>query len=404
MEVFWRMKKTIIYAGFTALVIAGVVFGVSVLFAPASSESLEAAEPRARDAVSEAIVARASLLDASPEVPFGSDDEINILTLGIDSRKEGEGQHCDAIHMVTINLADHSVKITSVPRGTYSYIPPGNYPETEYYIANACAYAGLDYGISQIEKIVGVRADYVATIGFSEALGMFRTLELPTTETLQWLRHRQTYQIGDPQRSQNQAVFMKDIALRITSDGGLSTPLLYLLYSFVDTDMDFATAKALYSLLVASDIAGHPERITYDMKPYHETVVLHYDPDNASEQVGSLVDRLKGRLSDEDLSLRTVEEIQADLEAYLRDSLTDDEAVMHVMDEQLFRQVEDDAFREEMHFRYLDRYVRILRETDADAAVAIVSDYILEKQYYGLTDWVEKGKNLLSTLVEEDTL
>lgn len=393
-----------VFAGFFALVLTGIVFGASFLFSPAASESLEAAEPVARDAVSEAIVARAALLDANPEVPFGSDDEINILTLGIDSRKEGVGHHCDAIHMVTINLADYTVKITSVPRGTYSYIPPGNYAETEYYIANACAFAGLDYGIEQIEKIVGVQADYVATIGFSEALGMFRTLELPTTETLQWLRHRQTYQIGDPQRSQNQAVFMKDIALRITSDGGLSTPLLYLLYSFVDTDMDFATVKALYSLFVASDIASHPERISFDMKPYHETMELHYDPENASEQVGALVDRLKGRLSDEDLSLRTVEEIQADLEAYLRDSLTDEEAVAHVMDEQLFRQVEDDAFREEMHFRYLDRYVRTLQETDLDAATALVSDYILEKQYYGLTDWVEKGKNLLSTLVEEETL
>ena len=382
-------------------VTSAVVAGGLLFVKPAPSTSLEAAEPSAWDAVGEVIEARRDEIDTASEVPFGSDTQINILALGIDSRKEGEGKHCDAIHMVTLDLSNWGILITSVPRGTYTPLPPGlEYKESDYYVSNACAFGGLDYGVDQIERIVGVQADYVATVGFSQALGIFRALEMPTTETLQWLRHRQSYSIGDPQRSHNQAVFMKDVALKLLGEDGISTVLMHILYSLVDTDLDFKTAQALYTAYRASEIAERPDDIRLTMKPYYETKDYHFDPENAEAQVDALISTLQGRLSDRDLSNRSLEELQEELETYLRESLASSESVEHVYNEQLWRQIEDEDTREELHFRFMEKYLRELKEIDNDKAVEVVTDYILEKQYYGLTDWEEKGRNLLATLVE----
>ena len=380
--------------------VSGIVLAGGLLFMqPAPSISLEAAEPPAWDAVAEVLAQRKQEIDTPSEVPFGSDTQINILALGLDSRKEGQERHCDAIHMVTLDLANWTVTITSVPRGTIVPIP-GQYAPNEYYIANACAFAGLDYGVSQIEKIVGVKADYVATVGFSQALGIFRLLDMPTTETLQWLRHRRSYAIGDPQRSHNQAVFMKDVSLKLLGGDGISTPLFYMLYSLIDTDLDFKTAQALYTAYRAAGIAEQPEDIALAMRPHFETQDLHFDPEHADAQVQALIDKLQGRVSTEDLSNRPLAEIQDELEAYLRHALASDDTVEHVYEEQLWEQLENENVREELHLRFLEKYVRELKEKDYDRSVQIITDYILEKQYFGLKDWEEKGRALLeSTLV-----
>jgi anionic cell wall polymer biosynthesis LytR-Cps2A-Psr (LCP) family protein len=394
----WLLPISLLITVTTVVGVVGLVF-----VKPAPSASLEAAEPPAWDAVGEVIEARQLELDAESPIPFGSDTQINILALGLDSRKEGLERHCDAIHLVTLDLSDWSILITSVPRGTYTSLPPGReYLETDYYVSNACAFGGLDYGIGQIEKIVGVKADYVATVGFSQALGIFRVLELPTTETLQWLRHRQSYAIGDPQRSQNQAVFMKDIALKLLGEDGISTALMHILYSLVDTDLDFKTTQALYTAYRAAEIANRPDDIALIMKPFYETREYHFDPDNAEVQIESLLASLEGRLSPQDLSHKSVEELQVELEKYLRESLASDETVVHVYDEQLWRQIEAEDTREELHFRFMEKYLREVKDTDLDKAIEIATDYILEKQYYGLTEWEQKGRDLLAILVVID--
>ncbi|MFZ2682271.1 MAG: hypothetical protein WAZ14_04225 [Patescibacteria group bacterium] len=395
------MKAWLLPIFLLSTVAGGVVAGGLLFVKAAPNTSLEAAAPPAWDAVEAAVEARQAEIEADTGIPFGTNSQINILTLGLDSRKEGLERHCDAIHMITLDLEDWSMLITSVPRGTYTPLPPGReYLETDYYVSNACAFGGLDYGVTQIEKIVGVKADYVATVGFSQALGIFRVLQLPTTETLQWLRHRQSYAIGDPQRSQNQAVFMKDMALKLLGGDGMSTTLLHILYSLVDTDLDFKTAQALYTAYRAAEIADHPQDITLTMKPYYETRDYHLDTDNAEVQVAALLASLEGRLSPEDLSYKSVDELQIELEAYMRESLAANETVAHVYAEQLWRQIENDDAREELHFRFMEKYLRELRDVDHDKAVQVVTDYVLEKQFYSLTEWEEKGRELLATLVD----
>lgn len=376
----------------TGMVTAGIVF----LRGPA--REITAATPPIADVVQNVLVARTRQVLTEESVPFGDDNVINILFLGIDSRKEGKEQHCDAIHMMSVNVEDWTMKITSVPRGTYAYIP-GSHAPTEYYMANACAYGGLEYGIQQIEKVIGVQHDYVMTVGFSQALGTFRALGLPTTETLQWLRHRRSYQIGDPQRSHNHAVFMKDMMVKFGAPDSVSTPLLYLLYSFVDTDMEFGTARAIYEGFVTNGIAEHPERVTLAMKPHYETVDYHLDLDNPDPQLAALLDRIRPYTSHEDLSNRTLADVQNELVAYLQDALTTEEGVALVVTEETWRQIEDDAVREELHYAFVESYVWKIIATDKQAATNLVADFILEKQTLGLAEAESKGRALLGQIV-----
>lgn len=404
---FLFMNKRITWIVASVVVPAVVLLGVGAWFflRPQEVPELTAAQPAVQTLVDDMLAQRKAELLETPDESFGSADEINILTLGIDSRKEGAEQHCDAIHLVTLNVTDWTINITSVPRGTYAALPPGGtYKDTDYYLSNACAFGGLAYGMEQIQKVTGVKADYVATVGFSQALNIFRVLGLPTTDTLQWLRHRQSYAIGDPQRSQNQATFMKDVALQLLSGNGISTPLLYILYTFVDTNLTFDQVHALYLAYLASDIGEHPERITFDMKPYYETQIYHLDTANADEQIADILEKLQGRLSPEDLSNKTLAEIQEALREYLYDMLGgSSDQVLRIYDEQLWGQVEDEGVREELHYRYLERYVRFTKDSDREAAVQAVTNYILEMQFFGLSDWEARGRTLMSTLVDGDT-
>lgn len=393
----WRKEKWRITA---LLLVSSLTVCVAVyLWFRAAPLSVSAVTTRVNSVVDEVIAARKDAVLNTGDAPFGDADTISVLVLGIDSRKEGAEQHCDAIHMVSINVKDWTVLVTSVPRGTYAYIP-GEWKENEYYLANACAFAGLDYGVEQIEHVVGVKADYVVTVGFSETLGILRSLELPTTESLQWLRHRQSYAIGDPQRSQNQAVFMKDVALRFLQGDGFSPLFFHLLYSFIGTDMSESTAHALYDGLLVSGISTRPEDIVLTMKPHFDVQDIHFDPQNAQEQIDALLAKLQGRLSQFDLSNRSLEEVQADLIAYLTDSITTGQDLQEIMDGQLWLQVEETAARESLHYKFTELYARRLDDSDHVAAVQLITDYILEKQTQGLLVWEDKGRTLLETYVD----
>ena len=365
--------------------------------------SVSAVTPRVNSAVDAVVSARKATVLGLDDVPFGNDQTINVLVLGLDSRKEGIEQHCDAIHMVSINTKDWTVVMTSVPRGTYAYIPPGAYAENEYYLANACAFAGLDYGVEQIERIVGVKADYVVTAGFSQVLGILRTLELPTTESLQWLRNRQSYALGDPQRSQNQAVFLKDVAMRLFDDDGISNILFHLLFSFVDTDMDESTARALYDGLLLHGITNRPDDIVLAMKPHYAVKDIHFDPANAIKQIDDLLAKLEGRLSKFDFAGRTIDDVQRDLVMYLESVLTKSEgSIIDVIDRQLWLQVEEEGTRESLQYRFIEARVKDLNTKNHDAAVQFVADYILEKQTTGSLVWEAKGRSLLEAILAKE--
>ncbi len=355
---------------------------------------------RMNSVVDDVLSARKLSIREKNDIPFGDKDTVNILVLGLDSRKEGVEQHCDSIHMVSIDVRAWTVLITSVPRGTYAYIPPGTWQDGEYYLANACALAGLDYGVEQIERVVGIKSDYLVTVGFSEVLGILRTLRLPTTDSLQWLRARQSYAIGDPQRSHNQAVFMKDMAVKFLAGDGLSDLKFHLLFSFVNTDMSEATAHALYDGLLVHQITNRPDDIALTMMPKFDVKDLHFDPINSKTQIAALLKNLDRRLSERDLSRQTIEEVQAELVKYLESAVKSHRKLQQIIDERLWLQVEDTGERETLQYAFTEIYATKLGSTDHDGAVQYIADYILEKQTEGLLIWEQKGRKLLTGFVE----
>jgi len=337
-------------------------------------------------------------------VDFGDDTHLNILVLGLDSRQDTDSAdaHCDAIHMFELDIKNWKIKIISVPRGTYSWIPGGPYAATDYYLANACAFAGLDYGVSQIENIVGVKSDYVVTVGFSQVMGIARLLGLPSTETLQWLRHRHSYQIGDPQRSHNQAVFMKDLLVGHLDlfRGKFSIPMQYVFYTMVDTDMDFATARALLNGYLESNIDKRQEHITLEMRPWYATVDYHFNEEQAQEQIDSLSEYIGPFLSHDDFSGMTFAEVQAELVSSIRVALDSGYSVKNFVDHTIWLQIEDEQTREIIQFDIVSMYAAELARTEIGTAIDLMTQYIFEKEALGLTDWTEKGKEELENMLQ----
>lgn len=384
-------------------IVAVITAGFFVIHTLASHSDDFGFIPSEQDLVAQVLEGRIEKLEQGEAEDLGSEHEINILLLGLDSRKNWEGAHCDAIHMFTFNLDTDTLTITSVPRGTYSYIPNGPYGETEYYLANACYYAGLDYGIEQIERYVGKKHDYLVTVGFSQAMGFFRLFDLPEVETLQWLRHRQSYQIGEPQRSHNQAVFMKDMIVDnfTTVTNEFSLPLQYVTFRMVNTDMDFATARGLLALAEAMDLDGNPDNIVLKMRPYYETEDLHFDPETIDDQLASITEFLRPYLSEADLSEKTLEEIQAELVDYLDYRLGLEGSVADVFEQQMWRQLSNIDERERLHFAFVDRYAHELGPDDAELAEQTVLDYVLEKEVLGPEEYARMGAELHEKIIEQ---
>ncbi|OIO19220.1 MAG: hypothetical protein AUJ23_02340 [Candidatus Magasanikbacteria bacterium CG1_02_32_51] len=330
--------------------------------------------------------------------PFGEDGIVRVLILGLDSRAGQTAGHCDVIQMLEINKNNNTVSITAVPRGTYSPLPFGKAnTSTDYYISNACGLAGLDYGIDKIEKILGKKADYLAMVGFSETLGILRNLKLPTTETLQWLRQRQGYTIGEPQRARNHSTFIKGLLTKFlpVKKSKLDIPFHYILYKIVKTDLTFDESEKIVDVLITMDLANHPERISLFMRPSYNVQDIPYDPNTAGEYVNKMIEPIKKYLSNKSYSGVTVEQIDQRILDTLAEKQNDPEFVKWAYDNQLWLQIEDDIIRMQQQYGIITKYLAGL--DDEIKKQQIIADYILEMKYLGLDNWVSIGEDLLKT-------
>lgn len=325
------------------------------------------------------------------KLPASSTGTINILLLGLDHRKTSTSSRCDAIHMITINTQDWSAHITSMPRGTRTAIPGLASTSTQSYVANACGMVSVNYGIKQIERMLKIKADYVIKVGFSQTLGLLRLFKLPTNESLQWLRDRKSFGIGDPQRSHNQAVFIKDVALKkiaLFTEPSMY-PVAKVAYSFVDTNLDFPSFYALIRGFAESDIAKHPEKITLSMWPIFYTPDYHFNFNNPTDFVTSM----KATIPTSSLTEQNYQAIQAGLIKYIKNRLTYRYSIKDIVEKQLWLQIEDEAERESLHYEIVKRQIKEARSLESKTA--ILEEYIFEKETLGLTDYVQKGQALL---------
>ncbi|MFC7062458.1 LCP family protein [Halobacillus seohaensis] len=107
-------------------------------------------------------------------------DHTSVLFMGIDdseardSSDNGEGPSLsDALILATFNNDDQSVKLVSIPRDSYAYIPEVGYNDK---ITHAHSFGGTDATIETVENLLDVPVDYYVRLNFNSFVDVINSL------------------------------------------------------------------------------------------------------------------------------------------------------------------------------------------------------------------------------------
>lgn len=105
-----------------------------------------------------------SLLRNGPVDPV--EDNVSVLFIGVDDseHRDSKNSRSDALILATFNKDGNSVKLLSIPRDTYVYVPEVNYSTK---INHAHAYGGPLATIETIEEFLHVPVDYYMRMNFN---------------------------------------------------------------------------------------------------------------------------------------------------------------------------------------------------------------------------------------------
>lgn len=94
-------------------------------------------------------------------------DNVSILLIGVDdSEKRGQGDgnsRSDALLVATLNPKQKTVKLLSIPRDSYVYIPKVGYKDK---ITHAHAYGGTETAIETVEELFNIPINYYVKTNF----------------------------------------------------------------------------------------------------------------------------------------------------------------------------------------------------------------------------------------------
>lgn len=323
---------------------------------------------------------------------INQDDAINVLLLGLDGRAGDNRPRCDGIHMLSFLEKENKIIITSVPRGTYIYLP--EVASQSAYIANSCHYRGIDYAVLEIEKITGIHPDYIVKVGFSQAAGVFRLLGIPTSDALQFLRNRRTL-LGDFQRSHNQALFIKDMITKYF-DTFMNYPkaVKYIAFTLLDTNIDYNQALDLLEKIQKSGLHRNPDNIVLTVKPVPNYILsdTHYD----FNQTNTVSDQeyLAYQNSINQLLANVIYNANY---YYASNSMAISQQIIATpFNQRLWEQVEDGELRNEFHFQLLRLFV--LSSSNPKDHTGLVKDFIEQMEIYQDVSTSQKAKQLLDQI------
>ncbi|WP_188454977.1 LCP family protein [Virgibacillus oceani] len=95
-----------------------------------------------------------------------SEDNVSVLIMGVDAsdvRNNKKNSRTDTLMLATLNVKDKSVKLLSIPRDSYVYIPEVGYKTK---INHAHAYGGTEATIDTVETLLDIPVDYYAKVNF----------------------------------------------------------------------------------------------------------------------------------------------------------------------------------------------------------------------------------------------
>ncbi|MCC2248674.1 MAG: LCP family protein [Bacillota bacterium] len=93
-------------------------------------------------------------------------DNVSVLIMGVDAsdlRNNADNARTDTLMVATLNKDDKSVKLVSIPRDSYVYIPEVGYKTK---INHAHAYGGTQATRDTVENLLGIPIDYYVKVNF----------------------------------------------------------------------------------------------------------------------------------------------------------------------------------------------------------------------------------------------
>jgi polyisoprenyl-teichoic acid--peptidoglycan teichoic acid transferase len=115
--------------------------------------------------------------EVNPEV-----DNVSVLFIGVDeseSRDYGEKTRSDALMLATLNEKEKTVKLVSIPRDSYVYIPEVGYKTK---INHAHYYGGPKATIETVEETLDIPVDYYVKMNFYAFMDVIDALNGITVE------------------------------------------------------------------------------------------------------------------------------------------------------------------------------------------------------------------------------
>ncbi|WP_010302198.1 LCP family protein [Kurthia senegalensis] len=206
-------------------------------------------------------------------------DNISILIIGIDDsekRAQGEGNsRSDALLVATLNNENKSIKLLSIPRDSYVYIPTVGYNDK---ITHAHAYGGILSSIETVEGMLNIPIDYYYRVNFDafidivDALGGIEVtvpyeineLDENDKRTVHLLPGKQTvngrealalartrHQDSDIERGKRQQMILQAIAKKSATVSSFSKydDLLEAVGNNMQTNMTFSEMKSLFAYM-----------------------------------------------------------------------------------------------------------------------------------------------------------
>ncbi|GGF31189.1 LytR family transcriptional regulator [Halobacillus andaensis] len=117
--------------------------------------------------------------DKRDEIVTPDLNSTSVLFIGVDdsetrdSRDSGGRSLSDALVLATFNDEDKSVKLVSIPRDSYAYIPEVGYNDK---ITHAHAFGGTDATIETVENLLDVPVDYYVRLNFNSFVDVVNSI------------------------------------------------------------------------------------------------------------------------------------------------------------------------------------------------------------------------------------
>jgi len=151
------VKKVLLWIGIASILIAatGTFYAASIY-----NQSADMMEESHED------IGTSNLRADLDQKPDPIEDNVSVLFIGVDNSEHRDeySSRSDALILATFNKDENSVKLLSIPRDSYVYVP-----KIEHFtkIAHAHAYGGVLATIGTVEDLLDVPVDYFVRLNFN---------------------------------------------------------------------------------------------------------------------------------------------------------------------------------------------------------------------------------------------